>query len=50
MGSMTEARDFTRLPEQVLLDQTVTGVDERTVRPPEGDRNQALWEAQEAGG
>lgn len=50
MVSMTEGRDFTRLPGQVLVEETVTGVDERAVHPPEGDRNQALWEAQEAGG
>jgi hypothetical protein len=50
MGGMTEDRDFTKLPEQVRLDQTVTSVDERPVQPPEGDRNQALWDAQEAGG
>ncbi|GAA4823493.1 hypothetical protein ACFQ0K_16850 [Nocardioides caeni] len=47
---MTEGRDFTQLPEQVAIDQTVTSADERAVQPPEGDRNQALWEAQEAGG
>lgn len=50
IDGMTEGRDFTQLPEQTLLEQTVTSVDERAVQPPEGDRNQALWEAQEAGG
>jgi hypothetical protein len=50
MEDMTEGRDFTRLPDQVLLDRTVTSADERPVQAPEGDRNQALWEAQEAGG
>ncbi|MFD0806422.1 hypothetical protein ACFQ0K_10025 [Nocardioides caeni] len=47
---MTQESDFTVLPEQVPLDQTVTSADERPVRDPAGDRNQALWEAQEAGG
>ncbi|HWJ09401.1 MAG TPA: hypothetical protein VNS46_08500 [Nocardioides sp.] len=47
---MTERRDFTQLPDQVLLEETAISVDERTVQPPEGDRNQALWDAQEAGG
>lgn len=50
MDGMSEERDFTQLPEQVLLDLTVTSADEHPVQPPEGDRNQALWEAQEAGG
>jgi hypothetical protein len=49
MVGMT-ARDFSRLPEPVRLDETVTISDERPVQAPEGDRNQALWEAQEAGG
>jgi hypothetical protein len=47
---MTARPDFTRLPEQVRLDSTVTSKDPRPVQAPEGDRNQALWEAQEAGG
>lgn len=49
-GCMADGRDFTKLPEQVRLDRTVTSADVRPVQPPEGDRNQALWEAQEAGG
>ena len=44
------ARDFSQLPEQVRLEETITSADERPVQAPEGARNQALWDAQEAGG
>jgi acyl dehydratase len=47
---MTAPRDFSRLPEQVSLESTVTSQDERPVQAPEGDRNPALWDALEAGG
>lgn len=43
-------RDFSRLPEPVSLDSTVTTADTDPVQAPEGDRNQALWEALESGG
>lgn len=49
MDGMT-GRDYSQLPDPVRLEQTVTTADERPVQAPEGDRNQALWEAQEAGG
>jgi acyl dehydratase len=49
MDGMT-GRDFTQLPEQVRLDETITSADERPVQAPEGDRNPALWDALEAGG
>lgn len=49
MDGMT-ARDFTRLPEPVTLEATVTSADERPVQAPEGDRNVDLWNALEAGG
>jgi len=47
---MTAPRDFSRLPEQVSLENTSTSQDERPVQAPEGDRNQAQWDALEAGG
>ncbi len=49
MVDMT-ARDYTRLPEPVLLEATVTTADTDPVAAPEGDRNPALWDALEAGG
>lgn len=50
MGHMSATPDFSRLPEPVRLEATVTSVDTTPIQAPEGERNQALWEAQEAGG
>lgn len=36
---MTTGRDFTHLPEQVRLDQTVTSADERPVADPDDVRS-----------
>jgi hypothetical protein len=44
------APDFTRLPEPVALESTLTSADAGPVPAPEGDRNPALWDALEAGG